>query len=56
MTEVVEVVGLPRDEFGVLDPLHSLAEQLRRHCARSRVISAARSTDATMFLGPSRFT
>ncbi len=50
LPEVVEEVRGAGDELGVLDPLHRLAEQSRRHEApRSRVISAARSTLATMF-------
>ena len=52
LAEVVEEVRAAGDQLGVLDPLHRLAEQLRGHgSARpaSRVISAARSTEATMF-------
>jgi hypothetical protein len=50
-SDVVEEVRGPGDQPGVLDPLHPLAEQPGRHdvAPPSRVSSAARSTEATMF-------
>ncbi len=48
--EVVEEVRAAGHQLHVLDPLHGLAEQLRRHASPAwRVSSAARSTAATMF-------
>ena len=50
VSDVVEEVRRAGDEFGVLDPLHRLTEELGRHDGPSaRRISAARSTLATMF-------
>ena len=45
---VVDVPSLPAQQPLVLDPLHLGPEQLGGH-RRSAAISAARSTDATMF-------